>query len=251
MYIPLSLLPLSLLLGLQSVAALPAANGVRGGKQQMAQILRGTGIRGMTVNQLNTLLRNLQAQGVTLGCGAQGGGGQGAVGGGEGATGGEEEAKENELVLNGKFDVPVAVQGGELKQDILFTSTAVGAFEYEYQAANADEVTVSENKSPAAPPAGFEAIEPSSFKITLAQSKGAGLTLSKIDYIFDPASAGLQGKDITKSQVGKLCENTGQFVISDTLGSLEFELEENEVTLNLDKNVTAEGEWGIFLPIAA
>jgi hypothetical protein len=33
-------------------------------------------------------------------------------------------------------------------------------------------------------------------------------------------------------------------VISDTLGELEFELEENEVTLNLNKNVTAEGEWG-------
>ncbi len=47
---------------------------------------------------------------------------------------------------------------------------------------------VTENKTPAAAPAGFEAIEPSSFKVGLGVSKGAGLTLSKIDYIFDPAS---------------------------------------------------------------
>ena len=35
-------------------------------------------------------------------------------------------------------------------------------------------------------------------------------------------------------------------MISETLGELEFELEENEVTLDLNKNVTAEGEWGEF-----
>jgi hypothetical protein len=62
----------------------------------------------------------------------------------------------------------------------------------------------------------------------------------------DDASLGvaLIGKDITKAQVGKLCAGTGAFVISGMLGELEFELEENEVTLNLNKNVTAEGEWG-------
>jgi hypothetical protein len=52
---------------------------------------------------------------------------------------------------------------------------------------------------------------------------------------------GLAGKDVTAAQVGKLCAETGAFVISETLGELEFELEENEVTLNLNKNVTAEG----------
>lgn len=80
--------------------------------------------------------------------------------------------------------------------------------------------------------------------MALAKSKGVGLTLSKIDYVFDAASAGLAGKDVTKAQVGKLCAETGSFVISETLGELEFEVEENEVTLNLNKNVTAEGEWG-------
>ena len=65
------------------------------------------------------------------------------------------------------------------------------------------------------------------------------------------AGAGLAGKDITKAQVGRLCTETNAFVISESLGELEFELEENEVTLNLNKNVTAQGEWGIFLPVAA
>ena len=60
------------------------------------------------------------------------------------------------------------------------------------------------------------------------------------------AGVGLAGKDVTAAQVGKLCAETGAFVISETLGELEFELEENEVTLNLNKNVTAEGEWGEY-----
>ena len=184
---------------------------------------------------------------------------------GTGAAGEEEEAA-NEVNINGAFDVAVPVQGGELKQDILFTRSTVGNFEFEFQGAAADEVTVSENAAPAPPPAGFEALEANSFVVSLAQSKGVGLTLSKIDYIFDTAStlmdvlilarkiltlrigAGLAGKDITKAQVGRLCAETGAFVITEALGELEFELEENEVSLNLNKNVTAQGEWGEFTP---
>lgn len=56
--------------------------------------------------------------------------------------------------------------------------------------------------------------------------------------------------DITQSKVGKLCADTGAFVIAESLGEVEFEAEENEVTLNLNKNVTAEGEWGKFFPFA-
>ncbi|KAF2845246.1 hypothetical protein T440DRAFT_483566 [Plenodomus tracheiphilus IPT5] len=179
---------------------------------------------------------------------------------------GEGEAVENEVEIESAFDTAVPVEGGDLKQDLVFTPSAcppspsemynltsiqtVGKFEYEFQAATADEVTVTENTAPAAPPAGFEAIEPNSYIVSLATSKGAGLTLSKIDYIFDATAAGLAGKDVTGAQVGKLCAETGAFVISETLGELEFEVEENEVTLNLNKNVTAEGEWGIFLPVA-
>jgi hypothetical protein len=69
----------------------------------------------------------------------------------------------------------------------------VGKFEYEFQGATADEIIVTENTAPAPPPAGFEAIEPNSYIVALAQSKGAGLTLSKIDYIFDPASENCPG----------------------------------------------------------
>jgi hypothetical protein len=142
----------------------------------------------------------------------------------------------------------VPVQGGDLKQDLVFTPSTVGKFEFEFQSAAADEITVTENvgAAAAAPPTGFEAIEPNSYTVALAVSKGAGLTLSKIDYIFDAAAAGLVGKDVTGAQVGKLCAETGSFVIAATLGELEFEAEENEVTLNLNKNVTAEGTWGEF-----
>jgi hypothetical protein len=96
--------------------------------------------------------------------------------------------------------------------------------------------------------------------VSLAQSQGAGLTLSKIDYIFDgasrytsknqkyhlltPSDPALAAMDLTQSQIGKLCAETNAFVIDPNLGELEFELEENEVTLNLNKAVTAEGEWG-------
>jgi hypothetical protein len=64
----------------------------------------------------------------------------------------------------------------------------VGKFEFEFQSLTADEITVTENTVPAPPPAGFEALEPNSSIVALAQSKGVGLTLSKIDYIFDAAS---------------------------------------------------------------
>ncbi|KAJ4373400.1 hypothetical protein N0V83_003695 [Neocucurbitaria cava] len=176
---------------------------------------------------------------------------------GEGVGSGEGEGEEaapaaNEVEIEATFDVAVPVAGGDLKQDLVFTPSTVGKFEYEFQAATADEVTVTEkSRGSKQAPAGFEAIEPNSYVVSLAQSKGVGLSLSKIDYIFDTASAGLAGKDITQAQVGRLCAETGAFVISETLGELEFELEENEVTLNLNKNVAAEGEWGIFLPIAA
>lgn len=72
------------------------------------------------------------------------------------------------------------------------TSQTTGSFEYEYQAAAADSITVSENKTPGTAPTGFEFLEPSTFKVALAQSKGEGLTLSKIDFIFDAAGKLIQ-----------------------------------------------------------
>lgn len=156
-----------------------------------------------------------------------------------------------DVEIESVFETAVAVQGGELKQDLVFTPSTVGKLEYEFQSAAADEITVTENTgaATAGAPAGFEAIEPSSYIVALSVSKGAGLTRSKIDYIFDATAAGLAGKDITKAQVGKLSAETGAFVISGLLGEVEFELEENEVTLNLNKIVTAEGQWGKFLKL--
>ncbi|PVH79207.1 hypothetical protein DL98DRAFT_632873 [Cadophora sp. DSE1049] len=177
--------------------------------------------------------------------------GEAAAGGEAAADEGEEEKLAGEKELVGAFGTAVALEGGDIKQDTLFTKSAIGAFEFEFQSQAADELTVTENKTPAAPPAGFVAIEPSSFQVALGVSKGAGLTLSKIDYVFDGTNTALAAMDLTQAKVGKLCADTGSFVIEETLGELEFEAEENEVTLNLNKAVTAEGEWGIFLPAAA
>lgn len=66
-------------------------------------------------------------------------------------------------------------------------SQATGALEVEFQDVDANELTVTENKTPAAPPTGFKAIDPSSYKIALAQGAD-GLTLQKVDYIFDITS---------------------------------------------------------------
>jgi len=81
----------------------------------------------------------------------------------------------------------IALAGGDIQQDVLFTKSAVGALEVEFANAAGRTLTVSENKTPAAPPAGFAALEPSSFKINLAEGAD-GLTLQKVDYIIDPAS---------------------------------------------------------------
>ena len=67
-----------------------------------------------------------------------------------------------------------------------FTQT-VGAFELEFSAKDARTLTVTENKKPAAPPAGFKALEPSSFIVNMTEG-GDKLTFGGIDYIFDPAS---------------------------------------------------------------
>jgi hypothetical protein len=113
---------------------------------------------------------------------------QAAAGEGEAAAG-EEEAVAGEKEIESEFAAAVALEGGDIKQDIVFTPSTVGAFEFEFQNDVADECTVTENvgAAAAAPPAGFEAIEPNSYTVALAVSKGEGLTLSKIDYIFDAA----------------------------------------------------------------
>ncbi|KAF9461060.1 hypothetical protein BDZ94DRAFT_1299444 [Collybia nuda] len=156
-------------------------------------------------------------------------------------------APSSEIELPGVFGQAIELGGGNVKTDVVFTKGAVGAFEVEFQDDNANTLTVTENKTPAAPPTGFSALDPSSFKIALA--KGAnGLTLQKVDYIIDAASPAVQGVDVSKGKIGKLCTETNTFVIDDALGELEFEVEENELTLTVTNMV---GEWGIFVPTAA
>ncbi|CAI6255452.1 unnamed protein product [Periconia digitata] len=246
--------------------ALPAPNN-KASTQSLAQTvatLQTSGAQSLTNNEILSLLNALSSGAATLvqgGAAAGGAAGEGGAAAGEGAKGeaaaggeaaeGAEGEKENEVDLTGEFGKAVAVEGGDIKQDILFTKSTVGAFEFEFQSAAADSVTVTEKEPGGAAPAGFEFLESKTYAVALAVSKGEGLTLSKIDYIFDVASAGLAGKDITQSKVGRLCQSAGAFVISESLGEVEFEAEENEVTLNLNKAVTAEAEWGIFIPVAA
>lgn len=47
---------------------------------------------------------------------------------------------------------------------------------------------MSENKTPAPPPAGFTALEPSSYKVSLTGGSADNLTVSAVDFIGDPKS---------------------------------------------------------------
>ncbi|KFZ06270.1 hypothetical protein V501_07550 [Pseudogymnoascus sp. VKM F-4519 (FW-2642)] len=163
------------------------------------------------------------------------------------AAGAVEVDDPNKLDLAGIFGTAVALQGGDIQQDVLFTKSAVGSLEVEFKNAAGRTLTVTENKTPAAPPAGFQALEPSSFKINLAEGADA-LTLQKVDYVIDAASPDIVGLDIANGQIGKLCTETNTFVIDKALGELEFEADENELTLTV---TNMNGEWGIFVPVAA
>ncbi|KAJ7110818.1 hypothetical protein C8R43DRAFT_1113636 [Mycena crocata] len=160
---------------------------------------------------------------------------------------GDEEGEGNELNVEGTFDKAVKLGGGDVKTDVLFTKGSVGSLEVEFQDVNANTLTVTENKSPAKPPTGFKALETSSFKIALSEGS-ANLTLQKVDFVFDIASAGLKGVDLSAAKIGKLCTEANLFIIDEQLGELEFEAEENEISLTVDNMV---GEWGVFIPDAA
>ncbi|KAI1357691.1 hypothetical protein F5Y08DRAFT_333688 [Xylaria arbuscula] len=162
----------------------------------------------------------------------------------EGEEGEEEE--EDEVDIAGTLDTPVALVGGDIKQDVTFPAS-IGEFEVEFQAQTARTLTVSENKTPAAAPAGFTALEPSSFKVSLAEG-GDALTLGQIDFIFDITNAALTGVDLSTSRVGKLDAATNAFIVDDSLGEVEFEADENEIVLKVQD---LSGEFGIFVPQVA
>ncbi|KAK1955930.1 hypothetical protein LY78DRAFT_663928 [Colletotrichum sublineola] len=155
----------------------------------------------------------------------------------------EEGAKEGEQELEGQFMVPLRLGGANVKQDILFPPGTNGRLEVEFQNAVGRTLTVTENRSPAAAPPGFVAVEPVSYRINLVEG-AQGLTLSKVDYIINPGNT----LDISKGQIGRLFTEINAFIIDPALGELEFEAEENELTLTV---ANMNGEFAIFVPQAA
>lgn len=137
--------------------------------------------------------------------------------------------------------------------------------EVEFQNAEGRTLTVTENTAPAPPPDGFVAAEAVSYQINLAEGAD-NLTLSKVDYILNagskyPSIRLLQTLysantylpdpgtlDISQGKIGRLCTEAGAFLIDSAVGELEFEAEENELTLSV---ANMNGEWAIFLPAEA
>ncbi|KAH7160497.1 hypothetical protein B0J13DRAFT_402305, partial [Dactylonectria estremocensis] len=161
----------------------------------------------------------------------------------EEGAGEEAEAEEGEVEAEGQFDTPVALEGGDVKQDVLFPAGTNGVLEVEFQNAEGRTLTVTENTSPAAAPDGFVAVEAVTYKIDLAEGAD-NLTLSKVDYILNADST----LDISQGKIGRFCTEANAFVIDSAVGELEFEAEENELTLSV---ANMNGEWGIFIPDTA
>lgn len=163
----------------------------------------------------------------------------------EGNTG-EEEEKVGEEEIAGALDTPLALKGGDVKQDVAFPAS-VGELEVEFQAKTARTLTVTENKAPVAPPAGFTALEPSSFEVALAEG-GDALTLGQIDFIFDTTKEALKSVDLSTSRIGKLSADATTFVIDDTIGETEFEVDEDEWSLTV---TDLNGKWAFLVPQSA
>ncbi|GKT41059.1 uncharacterized protein ColSpa_01240 [Colletotrichum spaethianum] len=180
-----------------------------------------TGIVSRNEDALNSAVKDL---GITKRLPAEAAAGEGAAGGAEG--GGAKEGEAGEKEIEGQFIVPKN-----------------GRFEVEFQNAVGRTLTVTENRSPAAPPPGFTAVEPVSYQISLAEG-AQGVKLSKVDYIINPGNA----LDISKGQIGRLFPEINAFIIDPALGELEFEAEENELTLTV---ANMNGEFAVFLPQAA
>ncbi|KAM0282167.1 hypothetical protein ACHAQH_003207, partial [Verticillium albo-atrum] len=168
--------------------------------------------------------------------GGEAGGEAGGAAGGEA----EEENKANEVEQQAQFDTPIAVGGNDVKTDTLYPPGVNGVFEVELQGAVGRTLTVTENKTPAAPPPGFVAVEPVSWIISLAEGT-EGLTLQKVDYILTANNT----LDISKGQAARLCTETNAFVIGPAVGELEFEREENELTVTV---ANINGEFAFFIP---
>ncbi|KAI1864604.1 hypothetical protein JX265_008328 [Neoarthrinium moseri] len=155
-----------------------------------------------------------------------------------------EEFKEGVVRVVGVFGSPNPVQGGNLFTKMKLPANAAGAFEVEYNGTAANSITIAPKMATVPPPAGLMYIDPLTFTVTTA-TPPVGDDKHQIDYIFAEGSS--NAVDVTKSVVGKLDAATNQFV-TENLGELEFEAEENEIALKLaDMN----GEWAVFVPTTA
>lgn len=132
----------------------------------------------------------------------------------------EEAEDPNKVDQKGQFDTEIALKGGNIQQDTTFppgvssnsyyflpsslylattadmtqranllpTIQQVGTLEIEFSNADGRTLVVSENKTPAPPPAGFAALEKSSYIVKLSGGSADNLTVSAVDFIGDPAS---------------------------------------------------------------
>ena len=158
----------------------------------------------------------------------------------------EEVEDPNKLDITGTFGTAIALQGGNIQQDVLYAPGVVGALEVEFSNADGRSLKVKEVTNPGSPPAGFALLEPVAYKIKVKGGSANNLTLSKVDYIQNTAST----IDISQGQIGLLDKATNTYVIGgDTsIGEIEFEADERELTLKVNN---LKGEWAILIPTAA
>jgi hypothetical protein len=121
---------------------------------------------------------------------------------------------------------------------------AVGLIEPEFNGTATNSITVVPKTVSIPPPAGLVYVDPLTFVISTVNPPAAGDTM-KVDYIFTEATK--LAVDVAQMKIGKLDTAANQFV-TEGVGELEFEKEENELSLTVaDMN----GEWGIFVPETA
>ncbi|TPX59167.1 hypothetical protein PhCBS80983_g02681 [Powellomyces hirtus] len=154
--------------------------------------------------------------------------------------------KANEVLVNGTFGASTGL-GANVKTDVLFPAGPTGAFELEFQGASENVLMVKTNPNPAPPPAGFIFMDPVSYIVSLG-ANSAGVTLQKIDWFFDPKNSFISQFEVAQGRIGKFVPATNSFIVDETIGKLEVELEENEYTLTVND---LNGEWGVFIPASA
>lgn len=124
-----------------------------------------------------------------------------AAGAGAGAE--AEEGEENEIEQQAQFGQVIQLGGGNIKTDTLYPPGVNGVFEVEFQNQQGRTMRVSENRNPAAPPTGFTALEPVSYRVEVGGGT-RNLTLQKIDYILNANSENNPSRNVNGSSADSL-----------------------------------------------